>query len=289
MNSLHQLQRLSDRIYWLPPDERTDRPVLGVICGEKHSLIVDAGNSVTHAEILLREISRHNLVPPQFVALTHWHWDHVFGNEAFNVPIIAHYETLSQVAKMARLDWSDAALDARVKAGEEIEFCRDMIKVEFPESDRSRIVIKVPEITFYTQLNVDLGGVTAQIIHVGGDHSADSTVIFVPEERVVFLGDCTGSGVYDTWQYTTRRFFPLLDRLLDFDAQWYFHGHDAEPESAAAFRTYVERTKLIGATAEQFGHQREAIIAELDRILGEPHSNWDLEDLDAFLRGLGQI
>ena len=45
----NMLKRLTDRIYYIPNDSKTDRPVLGLICGDKYSLVVDAGNSPTHA------------------------------------------------------------------------------------------------------------------------------------------------------------------------------------------------------------------------------------------------
>ena len=50
------------------------------------------------------------------------------------------------------------ALDQRVEEGTEIEFCRDMIKVELP--DRSDMQFKVPDVSFTKQLEFDLGGMT---------------------------------------------------------------------------------------------------------------------------------
>ncbi len=45
-----KLMMISDRIYYLPSEERTDRPVLGYIKGDKYSLVVDAGNSADHVQ-----------------------------------------------------------------------------------------------------------------------------------------------------------------------------------------------------------------------------------------------
>ena len=39
------LKKISECIYYLPPDSETDRPVLGYIRGDRYSLMVDAGNS----------------------------------------------------------------------------------------------------------------------------------------------------------------------------------------------------------------------------------------------------
>lgn len=175
------LNPISPNVYWLSPDDRTDRPILGAIAGEYRTLIVDAGNSPAHANLFLSELATLDLVPPAFLALTHWHWDHVFGTSAINLPTFAHTETKRIVAEMSRLDWSDEALDRRVEEGVEIEFCRDMIKAELP--DRTRLRIKPPDIAFTTRIELDLGGVTCHIVHVGGDHTADSSISMCKRTR----------------------------------------------------------------------------------------------------------
>lgn len=63
-----------------------------------------------------------------------------------------------------------------------------MIRLELP--DRRDLRIVVPTETFTDRRVVDLGGVEAVIEHVGGDHAADSCVVHVPEDGVLFLGDC---------------------------------------------------------------------------------------------------
>lgn len=45
-----ELRKISDRMYYLPAEEETDRPVLGYIKGDKYSLAIDAGNSSKHVE-----------------------------------------------------------------------------------------------------------------------------------------------------------------------------------------------------------------------------------------------
>lgn len=54
----------------------------------------------------------------------------------------------------------------------------------------SDIKITSPDIVFADKLLFALGGINCVIERVGGDHSPDSTVIYVAEEGVLFLGDC---------------------------------------------------------------------------------------------------
>jgi len=233
-----KLNQITTNVYWLAPDESTDRPILGAIAGKHGTLIVDAGNSPSHAKLLLDELSKVNITEPKFLALTHWHWDHIFGASAIHLPTFAHIETKRIIAEMAHLNWSDAALDRRVDEGIEIEFCRDMIKAELP--DRIGLRIRPPDIAFMNQMEIDLGNIICQIAHVGGDHSPDSIIVYAREEKAIFLGDCLYENIYNRApSYTPQKLFPLIEQLLNYDAEYYILAHEPEP---------ISRTKMIEYT-----------------------------------------
>ena len=280
-SALHQI---TPHIYWLSPDERTDRPILGAITGSDGTLLVDAGNSPAHIHLFLDELTSANINPPKFAVLTHWHWDHVFGLSALNVPVFAHKETKRVVENMAALDWSDEALDARVEAGTEIEFCRDMLKLELP--DRSDLKIVPPDIAFSHAIELTLGNIVCHIDHVGGDHSSDSTVVYIPSERIVFLGDCLYQDIYHgEWSYSSSKLFPLLDKLRRYDAEFYLDAHRPQPYSRAEFLEYVSVCKTIGKSVERLGDDRMAILSDVAKKLGQALDEDELEIVDAFLAG----
>jgi glyoxylase-like metal-dependent hydrolase (beta-lactamase superfamily II) len=256
-----------------------------VISGSHGSLIVDAGNSPTHAQILLNKIKHHDLPAPSYLMLTHWHWDHIFGASRFSLPTFAHHETVRIMGRMAQFDWSDAALDQRVKDGLEIEFCRDMLKAELP--DRSNLVICQPEIAIDEQVTLHLGDITCQLIHVGGDHAHDSMVAYVPEDGIMFLGDC----IYDDLHHgprriTTAKLLPLYERLLAYNVDYYLPSHHTEPLSRQALAEEYALMTKIGKTVERFGEKREAILAALPEVLGSPLEEDHIEVAEAFLAGL---
>ena len=51
---------------------------------------------------------------------------------------ICHEKTNKKLKEMSLLNWDDEALDERVKKGEEIEFCADMMKLEMPNREGSK-------------------------------------------------------------------------------------------------------------------------------------------------------
>ena len=285
--STPKLHQSTEHVVWLAPDDRTDRPIIGAVAGTRGTLIVEAGNSPAHLKLFLNEFAMLGLAPPRFLTATHWHWDHVFGASALDVPFMSHRETRDVVAHMATLDWSDEALDRRVREGSEIEFCRDMMKKEFSETERLALEIRVPDIAFATQVELDLGGVTCQIVNVGGDHGADNSVVYVPEDKLLFAGDCTAENYYQPpVHYTSEKLFPLLDRLLAFDVELYLFGHNSEVVGREEMCAYAERLKIIGKTVEHLGGQREAIMAELLTLLASELSEDDLESMSSFIAGL---
>lgn len=281
---LSRLNQISEHVFWLPSDSTTDRPVLGALVGKEGALIVDAGNSPAHVSLFLDEYSKRRLPSPRYLALTHWHWDHVFGAHAFNLLTFASLETRRAVQKMATLDWSDEALEQRIAEGTEIEFCRDMMKLELP--DRSGLIIKPPDIGFSGQIELDLGGTTCRLIQVGGDHSSDSIVVYTPQDKIMFLGDCLYPDLYSGERsFTTHKLFQLIDCLLSYDVEYYLEAH-ALPASRQEMLQYTDLFKCIGRIVEHAGAHRPAALKALQEKLGDPLTAEQTAIMDVFLAGL---
>jgi glyoxylase-like metal-dependent hydrolase (beta-lactamase superfamily II) len=227
-------EQLSAHVDRFTPDERFDRPALGAVHGERATLLVDGGASEAHLGAFAAELAARGRPPVSAIALTHWHWDHSFGSAAVPVPVIAHRDTAAALAVQAAYDWSDAALDERVRDGREIAFAAEMIRLELP--DRSRLRIVVPTDTYADRRSVDLGGLTADLVHVGGDHAADSCVVHVPGDDVLFLGDCLYQCLYSPEPHLTVAGVRALTAALErFPVALAVEGHADDVHDAAGF------------------------------------------------------
>ena len=187
-------QKITENLYIRPCQHYTDRPNIGYIRGTRGALLFDAGNSGAHVELMKEELRAAGLPEPDYVALSHWHWDHSFGAGFWGAPVIAGRETDAQLRRMRTWTWDDAAMQARIDGGEEIVFCSEMIKREYP--DRSKICVTAADIVFDGRLTVDLGGVTCELIHAKGPHSSDSVICYIPEAKFVLLGDSNCKDLY---------------------------------------------------------------------------------------------
>lgn len=205
-------KKITGHIYIRPCEGYTDRPNIGLIVGEKRSLLFDAGNSDAHVELMKNELSAQGLPLPDFVAVSHWHWDHSFGMSAWKVPTIVGRKTHEKLLEVSEWAWDDASMQKRIENHEDIVFCTEMIKREYP--DRSKIKVVGADTVFEDKLTVDLGGITCELIHSKGPHSDDSVVCYVPEDKFMFLGDSNCKDLYGKpWDFDIRHEENFLDNI----------------------------------------------------------------------------
>ncbi|HDR7623571.1 TPA: MBL fold metallo-hydrolase [Bacillus mycoides] len=282
---MQQIKKIGNAFWYMTPVSETDRPILGMVVGKEKTLMIDAGNSEAHTQLFLEMLKEQNISNPDFVALTHWHWDHIFGLPVLqNALSIAHFETKKEMNKLVSYEWSDEALDARVKEGTEIEFCADCIKKEFSEKPRN-IQILPPSLTFQKQLELDLGDVTCVLEHVGGDHSHDSVVIYIKEEKILFLGDCIYADIFSVKRnYTTKRTFKLIQELEEFDAETYILSHGTAI-NRDEFLQEIHLLKTVGTYTETHKGDEEKIKASYKRDIDRELNEDELETITFFVNG----
>ena len=280
---------VAEGVLWSSPDPQLDRPLLGLVWGRDATLAVDAGASPAHASWLLEEISARGLPPLRYVVYTHAHWDHIFGAselvERAGAEVVAHRMTAERVKALAALAWDDASLQERVERGEEHAFCAEYLRKELP--DRTHLRLVLPHRIFDGPTALDLGGVTVELEHVGGDHAPESTLVYVVEREVLFAGDA----LYPTLGASTRLTHDILQRLLErvFEkpAQHLLLSHDdrvmsrAEAEGLAAF------SQLVGTLAADPSNDVATAVVRAREALGEDLPADDVAQLFATFRGMG--
>ena len=72
------LEQLTPRVFYLPFSKTEGSPSLGYIRGDRFSLMVDAGTCPAHVGEYQNAVTAAGFRPPDFVALTHSHWDPCF-------------------------------------------------------------------------------------------------------------------------------------------------------------------------------------------------------------------
>jgi glyoxylase-like metal-dependent hydrolase (beta-lactamase superfamily II) len=280
-----ELKQLTERIFYLPHSQETDRPLLAAIIGDQYTLMMDAGNSPYHSQLFKDELKRKGLKQPDFVVLTHWHWDHILGYSSLDIPAIAHRKTKELMMKLKEYEWDDSSICEQVNSGITTPACAEYIKKEFG-LNRQDIKVKLPQLTFHDEIEIDLGNVTCQMKHVGGDHAPDSSILFIEEEKVLFVGDS-----YSPCINAPKRFYrlqtisELLLTLSTFDADYVVHSH-ALPMTRIEFQKEVkEFCDIIGAV-EKYGDELEKILDEITLLWDKALPEEEIDFIQYFINGL---
>ena len=177
------------------------------VVGKDAVLVVDTGQFPSIARRVIADIKSITPLPVRYVVNTHWHGDHLLGNEVFakaypGVKFIAHSHTIEQGAKY----YTDYA----TKSVKQIPIVIDQMRKQLdePKSDEEKLWIRktvecadaiIPELpeTNYlapdtpmdTEMSIDLGGVTAVVKHIGTGNTPGDLVVWVPADKLVATGD----------------------------------------------------------------------------------------------------
>ena len=220
------LTQLTKHTWVLPhnPNPRAVQSSIGVIATPKDSILVDAGNSPRLASKIKVELARCNLPPVSHIIYTHHHWDHVYGACGFDVPVTAHIICKAILDEESKKPWSSEYLQTGIKNNPKLKVSYQARAKSIDDWESFRIV--VPEEVFENEKVIDLGGLTIELEHVGGGHSADSIIVKVPQDEVMFIGDCYYPPPLHLRKVDSKPSVDILRRLNHNAYNLYVEGHD---------------------------------------------------------------
>ena len=176
----------------------------GIIDLGDQVLIFDTFISPTAAADLRDAVAALFSRPVSALINSHYHNDHIWGNQAFpsDVPIISTIQTRELITTLGsdehrwfaaysreRLDALIAQLDqekdeaSRRLTSYSITYYRTILET-LPE-----LQIRLPNITFLDQLDFHGPRRVAHLICYGGGHTPSDSILYLPEERIIFMAD----------------------------------------------------------------------------------------------------
>ena len=181
-----ELKKLSEHIWYMPFEQECDRPNLGYVKGKNWSLAIDAGHSAAHTKEFYALLEKENLPLPCLNVLTHWHWDHTFGMHAVNVLTLANEKTNNHLA-----EWKN-----KIEKNGPAEFfaLHESIRKEY--SENKEVIVKLADVIYNGELTLDLGDCTVKVIQSEAPHTDDSTLVYIENDKTLFVGDATGDDFF---------------------------------------------------------------------------------------------
>lgn len=220
------LKQLSETIYYLSNQNDRERPTLGLVCGNQYSLIIDCGNSTQHAKEFLLEIQKLNVPPVKYVVITHAHWDHFLGMNEFDATVIVNSQTNKIIKEWQDYSYDDSSLEKYVNTNQMSSMCMKIIKAEMP--NRGDLKLNSPDVIFENTLTIDLGDKVCILETIKSTHTNDSTIIYIPDEKVIFLGDSPyGTTTNSLYHFKQSLLLPMINDIQKYDAEMFLLGHES--------------------------------------------------------------
>jgi cyclase len=264
--------RLSGRVTVLTLGGEDVRGAYGANCtvvrGRDAVLVVDPLIAPAHAKLVEAAVARKTSRPIREVVLTHHHTDHALGAGTLAG---RGARVHAQRACAARMAAEHSGLVAERQANPTLA---PLFADAFAHE---------PGHVFEDGVTLDLGGVTALVIHTGHGHTPGDAIVYVPEESLVICGDLVSNGYHVNYENADPS---GLDRglaaLSSLSARAFVPGHGPAggPEVVSAQARYHAAARqaatagggadaVAARLAASFPTHRLAIVAPSAERLGQ--------------------
>jgi len=166
--------KLADRIYSFTNTMSNSTAIVG----DEAVVLIDAGSSPEEGKMLLAAIATLTPKPVRLLVNTHWHFDHVNGNEVVG---LAGATVVGHTAMRTRM------VEGKTKP-----------LPGFPELTYTNIAAATPSITFDREIVLHSGDEEVLLLHPATDqaHTDGDTVVFYRKANIIHMGDLYFEGVY---------------------------------------------------------------------------------------------
>jgi len=186
--------KLSDHAYAYTAE---GDPNTGIVIGEDAVLVIDTQATPVMAQDVIRRIRAVTDKPVKYVVLSHYHAVRVLGASAYRPEhIVASQDTYDLIVERGEADMKS----------EIGRFPRLFRAVESVPG------LTWPTLTFKGEMTLWLGKLEVKIMQLGRGHTKGDTVVWLPQEKILFSGDLVE---YGATPYAGDAYFGDWPRTLD--------------------------------------------------------------------------
>lgn len=197
----------------------------------------------------------------KYVINSHFHGDHVNGNQAFSdATIISTPITRSKMIEMCQQRDPKRMQEEAVLYFKQLQQNIDhaqneQVRLDFERElhDKQKLVSSIegimptyPELTLDNQLTIHGSKRSIELHHLGQGHSPSDTVMYIPSERVIFTGDLIFNHSHPWMGHgNPKEWLTILNRLNDFDFAQLVPGHGKVGDQSQVKQMYEYISELI--------------------------------------------
>jgi glyoxylase-like metal-dependent hydrolase (beta-lactamase superfamily II) len=255
-----QLQKVGNGIWAaLVSDEGLAGGNAGFVIGDDGVLVIDTFQDPRPAKVLLSEIRKLTPLPIRFVVNTHYHLDHVNGNDVFAAAgaiIVAH---------------------RNVRAWMRTENIKMLDPPVTPEKKARVQSLTLPAVVYDSHIELYLGSRRINVRYYPG-HTGGDSVISIPDAHVVFCGDMLWKEhIPNLIDASTGPWIASLDAMQkDYGPSTWIPGHGgvANAQDILTFRKYLADLRADVHREQAAGKSGDALVKALLPGLKSRYGKW---------------
>jgi cyclase len=231
----------------------------GFIIGDESVAVIDTFQDPRPAKALLADIHKRTRLPIRFVVNTHYHLDHVNGNDVFGAvgaTIVAH---------------------RNVRAWMRTENLKMLDPPVTPEKKARVASLMLPTVVYDSHLDLYLGLRKIEIRYYPG-HTGGDSVIWVPDAKVLFCGDMLWKDhVPNLIDASTGAWVGSLDAIeKDYSPAVWVPGHGAlaTARDIQTFRTYLADLRSNVRREQSARKSGDALVQAILPGLKSKYGQW---------------
>ena len=203
----HRFEELADGVYFaIGTGAMTVMSNSLVLVNDDHVMLVDTSVTPAAARGLVAGIETLTDKPIKYVFNTHYHFDHAHGNQIFgdDVEIIGHDFVRTMLSSDVLTQRTHRSFTEGIP--DQLDQVRARISEASNAEDREELAAALriqeahwealqetkptpPNVTYSDTMRLVKGGREVQLHFPGPGHTGGDTLVFLPEERIVFTGD----------------------------------------------------------------------------------------------------
>ena len=204
------------RVYALSGFEFTE--YYFVVSKDGHQLIgIDTGTRPDSAKAAFESLQAYapGIPPLTTVFITHAHWDHVGGHSYFR-SLSSHPKFYGRGNYQEEFEKEFSGPDT---------FARSFFGERFNSED---VRSYKPDVAIENRTDLTIGGSKFELIPAHGGETHDAMLIYLPEERVMFVGDFIMPylGAPFAEEGDLEGLFDAIDVIVSRNPQYLLHGHE---------------------------------------------------------------
>jgi len=259
-------------------------------------LVFDANGTPAAARAVIAEIRKITDKPVKYLVISHWHWDHWFGAEAYKeafpeVQIISqererrimlgpsqdfnkHFLEEDLPGYVESLKKKLAEEEAKTPAPVDLEKLKSLYAVDrFFVEQKSHARLTVANETYREQMTVYLGEREIRVMNFGRAVTPGDTVVYLPKEKIALIGDLVVNPVTFALGCYPTEWLKALGMVDQLDAAVMVTGH-GEPlkdkellhATMGVMRVLLERGKELKAKGTDADAAKAVILPELKEL-----------------------